>query len=542
MTLFCVSWLWQDGCRLSANEPTGRLHSAQRASYNTRHGAEDYEPYGCMDGTREEILADLESWALDPSAPKVFWLNGLVGTGKTSIAHTLSERLDGKLKLGASFFCSRSTLNDATLILPTIVSMLARSSPRLQSVICKALEDNPDVASLNSFSEQFTSLIIKPIKSVFDKDIKIYKIVVIDALDECSSPMRVESLIKAVLDGVADIPFKFIISSRPERQIRNLFRSVVGSTFRVFSLHIDVAIDAVQRDIKKYLKSKLSTIRAIGGYSQSNSTKTPEDALTVLSDGLFIYAAIAIRYILEPNADPAERLSNIIGPETLSSQRTRPFDNIYKLIMDQAFDKLEPNEIKTRLEVLSTVVLLQMPLCMGSIDSLLGLKKGSTKSHLSPFHSVIRGASEDNVPVAVFHASFRDFVVNQDRCREHWVAADTGHQILAQRCLQCLNKSLRRNICNLPEESIRAHSHEIKGLNVIPEALRYSSLHWASHLTDTLGNSSLMLVYLSRFARNKLVHWFECLSAIGELESGIKSLSRAKEATSVSDSMEENSS
>ena len=50
-------------------------------------------------------------------------------------------------------------------------------------------------------------------KQVIGKDVKVYKVIVIDALDECSSSSIVESLIKAILDSVADIPLKVFILS-----------------------------------------------------------------------------------------------------------------------------------------------------------------------------------------------------------------------------------------------------------------------------------------------------------------------------------------
>ena len=53
-----------------------------------------------MADTRVQIIADLEAWALDEMTLKVRWVNGL-GSGKTSIAHTFSERLDMQQMLGA---------------------------------------------------------------------------------------------------------------------------------------------------------------------------------------------------------------------------------------------------------------------------------------------------------------------------------------------------------------------------------------------------------------------------------------------------------
>ena len=77
-----------------------------------------------MTDTRVQIIAGLEAWARDEIAQKVYWLNGHLGTGKTSTAHTLCERLDTQQILGASFFCSRFAVRDASRIVPTAATML----------------------------------------------------------------------------------------------------------------------------------------------------------------------------------------------------------------------------------------------------------------------------------------------------------------------------------------------------------------------------------------------------------------------------------
>ena len=76
--------------------------------------------------------------------------------------------------------------------------------------------------------------------------------------------------------------------------------------------------------------------------------------------------------------------------------------------------------------------------------------------------------------------------------------------------------------------------------NAIPEALRYSCLHWASHLAAALaaalGQNAVTEIQalVSTFVDHHLLHWFECLSVLKELESGIMSLDIAYEAISVS--------
>ena len=65
--------------------------------------------------------------------------------------------------------------------------MVSQSHPETRSAIYKVLESDPDVADLNSLPQQFNSLIVNLNKSIINKDVKIYKIIVIDALQECSS-------------------------------------------------------------------------------------------------------------------------------------------------------------------------------------------------------------------------------------------------------------------------------------------------------------------------------------------------------------------
>jgi hypothetical protein len=92
--------------------------------------------------------------------------------------------------------------------------------------------------------------------------------------------------------------------------------------------------------------------------------------------------------------------------------------------------------------------------------------------------------------------------------------------------------------CGLRKDRVGALAHDIPDLAVIPEALRYSCLHWASHLADAFSHYhadvSLALEYLYTFTNEHFLHWFECLSVCGMLETGLKSLARENESLSVS--------
>ena len=87
---------------------------------------------GCLRGTREDVLLQLEQWLKDEQDQHVFWLNDLAGTGKSTIAQTFAEICFADGNLGASFFCSRDFNDRSTLqvIFPTLALQLAYQYPQ----------------------------------------------------------------------------------------------------------------------------------------------------------------------------------------------------------------------------------------------------------------------------------------------------------------------------------------------------------------------------------------------------------------------------
>jgi len=101
-------------------------HHACGAGY--QHG----DHRGCLTGTREAILDEIESWTKDFDKSPVYWLNGLAGTGKSMITQIVAECLFADGRLGASFFCLRDfkDRSDLRFIFPTLSSQLAYKYPK----------------------------------------------------------------------------------------------------------------------------------------------------------------------------------------------------------------------------------------------------------------------------------------------------------------------------------------------------------------------------------------------------------------------------
>ncbi|THU81077.1 hypothetical protein K435DRAFT_579283, partial [Dendrothele bispora CBS 962.96] len=511
-------------------------------SYDTRVSS-----YGaareCMPGTRIKVLADLENWALGDGLKKVYWVVGMAGTGKSTILHTLCHNLDDKHLLGGSFFCSRASddASNTRLIIPSIAHSLASTSPSIKSQIVAALKDEPKLAERTYIDprKQFRKLIHDPMRTSLKQSITKYKIIVIDALDECTELEQVSALIRVILDFAHHIPLKFVIASRDEGSIQKAF--CLSSDIRDdFVLH-EVEKDVVEGDITIYLTSELEVIhnRERDDDEASNSWP-PQDQLSTLVDHsgtLFIYAATAVRYISDGNDLYKSRLQTLSTQVSVSeTEFGSSLDDLYGGVLKEACKRLDKGEISCMRELMSIIVFLQNPLSLKAISS---LSKVNSRSFLSRLASVIYIPINNNSDPVVtpFHASFPDFLIDVTRCSHQRCPSfgalipSEGHEMLALRCLQLMNTELKYNICDVPKEqtvSRRGTTNSLYETQKIPAALRYSCVYWASHLSKVQKLRSDLVNALDDFLKKHLLHWMECLSLLNKLEAGVKSLATAR--------------
>jgi hypothetical protein len=168
---------------------------------------------GCLKGTRRAVLDGVELWARDFKKAPVYWLNGLAGTGKSTIAQTIAERIFADGQLGASFFCSRyfEDRRNLQFIFPTIAVQLARKYTKFRSAFVPLAQSNPGIA-YESLYNQMDKLIAGPLR---ESDIST--VIVIDALDECKDEEPASTILSILGRFVSKLPgVKFFLTGRPE--------------------------------------------------------------------------------------------------------------------------------------------------------------------------------------------------------------------------------------------------------------------------------------------------------------------------------------
>ncbi|CEL55007.1 putative WD repeat-containing protein alr3466 OS=Nostoc sp, (strain PCC 7120 / UTEX 2576) GN=alr3466 PE=4 SV=1 [Rhizoctonia solani AG-1 IB] len=175
-----------------------RMSPAKSAMYNSAE-SHDIKRGSCAPQTREVQIRLLLDWACTPESGRTCWINGMAGTGKTTIAHTVCTKLDEACALGASFFCSRviPECRQAKQIIPSIAYQLARFSVTFHHALDKVLQSDPDTHT-RTLDKQYKKLIVEPLlqtKGTLPADF----IVVIDALDECENEETVGQILDLIL-------------------------------------------------------------------------------------------------------------------------------------------------------------------------------------------------------------------------------------------------------------------------------------------------------------------------------------------------------
>ena len=440
--------------------------------------------------------------------------------------------------LGASFFCSRASddARNARIIVPTIAHALASTSPTIKSEIIKAIENDPELAepTYNRLDNQFRKLIIHPIRASVSKIVRTYKIVVIDAVDECNDLRLVSALIQLILKCAREIPLKILIASRDESPIRKAFyQKTHAEQPNTFYLH-EVEKDVVKDDIRKYLETSLTAIHEhnLGSNSDPWPLRSELSKLVDQCGVLFIYAATAIRYIDDGDVHYKSRFFVMANRDTKSGSKlqTSVIDGLYGHILEQACVSKEESEIVPMRDLVSMVVFLRTLLPIQAISS---LSRTDALVYLSPLKSVIHLPTYEDAPIAPFHASFPDFVIDPIRCSAERCSSfaalrtSTGHEMLALKCLEQMNRFLKYGICGTPKGTVSRRGETISlDLNKLSDALKYSCLYWASHLLEAqLSEDDLQIIdELHIFLHKHLLHWIECLSVLGELQTGLPSL------------------
>jgi len=521
-----------------------KLPTADGAAFNSQ--AESAGPT-CHPGTRVDLLRQIREWADQstdqPQTRSIFWLNGMAGTGKSTISRTVARDFADQRRLGASFFFKRGDgdRGKVTKFFTTIARQLVSTVPAMAVHTKNAIESDPGVIGKN-MREQFEKLIFEPLsRTTLDASQASGLVIVVDALDECERDDDVKLIINLFsrAKSLKSLRLRILVTSRPELPIRLGFSAIHGK-YQDLVLH-EIPEPILEHDISAYLEHELARIRGEYNTSVPEERKLPSSwpsqstiqILVKMAVPLFIFAATVCRSVDDRICgDPDEQLREVLKFETRSQQSK--LDATYlpvlnKLLVrrtDTGLLPLSTTEKRRIFEdfqaIVGSIVVLASPLPAASLARLLDISQKQVNYRLDLLHSVLSIPCSSSSPVRLLHLSFRDFLLDPEKRETNpfWVDEHQTHKRLAAHCLRVMKGCLRTDICGLqapstPRSSISAETIEAN----LPSEVQYACLYWVYHVEQ-----SQVQPYdgdqVYDFLCHHFLQWLEALSIMGRaLES-----------------------
>ena len=469
---------------------------------------------GCLPGTRESLLAEICDVLNNPddNAPRVCFLTGVAGSGKSAVAHSVARLYDEQERLGSSY-CFASTdvaSRNPKNLFSTIARDLSDHDTQYKSALWRIVKDNRALRTSQSPLEQVEKLVITPRRGLGAVGPLV---IVIDALDESGDRASRRQLLRVISDKIAQdsLPAKlrFLITARPEDDI---LTALPPGPHIVCKRMGDIPHQTVNGDIGKFVRYSLHQ------YSELESSWPDGEWCRLLvhhSQYLFQWASTACNFIEGDGTvglDACERLDKLLRAAETGGGNS--LDSLYHAVLNQLFTT---NDTRDRFRTVMAIVLaLNEPLSLHSLSTLLG-RDLNIRPIIKPMASLLDGVLDEEKPIRPLHTSFRDFLLDEARSSVFHVQTLPHHSLhLGRALLAAMRNSLKFNICDLKDSRIRNTTIPDLPTRVnkaIPPHLSYSCQYWMYHLQHTECTLDL-LNEVTLFFKTFFPYWLEAVSLL----------------------------
>ncbi|KDN33603.1 hypothetical protein RSAG8_13308, partial [Rhizoctonia solani AG-8 WAC10335] len=369
-------------------------------------------------------------------------------------------------------------------------------------------------------SLRYEGLIERPIERLKSSSNPRALVMVVDGLDECGDYDSRERILHKLYEMSRLAPWlKVIFTARPEGDLVEYFESH-GPGKLLLRLQTYDAAD----DIRAYIQYHLGDLARKEKWPDSSINQ-----LCAMTQGVFLWAALATKYIKKSPIPALSRLRNIL--ENRKSPVTDHFDALYTQTLLMA---MKENEDETKVAYSRCIGAIlatseRAPITVSNLQHLLlaagQIEPGTLErivANLGPLLLVTDGQY-----VRFHHSSFKDYATDPARSHSSPIRLALYESDLAYCCLQVMQKELRFNICELetshlpnsevPDLKLRVHSH-------IGWTLQYACTHWIEYFTASPNQASIDAI--KTFMEGpQFMYWVEVLSLIGCLDVAVTGLS-----------------
>ena len=488
----------------------------------------------CLDGTRIEILNEIVDWisTTEATAPRIFWLHGQAGRGKSAIAHTIALQAQNLRMLGSCFCFSRVRQHEKLhlKLFPTIARDLADRDLRLRPLLAEVISNNHSLGDTEDVAEQWKKLVFEPLSQLQDSSTGNI-VIVIDALDESGEEASRATVLRVLSTQGANLPatVRILLTSRPLLDVGE----VLNRARHVYVRSLDeIDVESTTRDIHLYMSTQLKKLD--GTLSNADFWRLAEK-----SGGLFEWARLACDFIYpRMGVIPKKRFDEIMSH---TSGGKALLDEMYTTFLKEL--TRGPSDVLDKFRsVMRQILWLKEPLPINALDAMRQkfhreddrYPVGVILDFMAP---LLSGTGDTTTPIRPLHASFYDFLLSEERSNEFFIDERDAQHDLALASFRIMEGGLKFNICGLTTSYVR--NSEVtdwaKRVNEnIPSHLLYSCRFWANHLQESGFDLDLAQCLKGLVTGEKILFWLEVLGICKHIVEARWALSLAERWLQVS--------
>ncbi|KAK1968728.1 hypothetical protein LY78DRAFT_604089 [Colletotrichum sublineola] len=425
----------------------------------------------------------------DPPRDSTLWVHGPRGMGKTVLASLVVVRLrelarEGRIPEDAQvayFYCQEGDQDMATY-LGILRGILHQNNNAAILPLCADKIANSGGSSLGS-PEAALSLL----EAFFDINPRQY--LVIDGLEECAAPTEIQQAVGflaaqvARCEDVSQGSLRVLFTSQATADVRRAMakHGVPGEAGR--EVELDARDNA--QDIRGYVRKRLAPeelLKANRVFNLSDdNVQEIEDQVTAQSEGLFLYAELAMEYLVKQmtKKDLLERVKPGMLPDDIS----KLYDTLLGTLKDN-LTRLSSNHWAKAKLLLGFLVCAHRPLKWHEIQAILAFDRGRdtvdfdlnmirTEKVADFLGSLVQVLPGDNI--RLIHSTAKKHLVNTKHINAELVQCD-----LATICLRYL--SLR---CFAAEDYTEAERLEHIPLGYF-SFQDYAASQWYKHVNSVI--------------------------------------------------------
>lgn len=475
-----------------------------------------------IEDTKGGLLEDAYSWILSNKefldwrydvGHNLLWVKGDPGKGKTMLLCGIIDQLTrhalNPCQKPVYFFCQAtdSRLNSAVGVLRGLLFLLAVQHPEVIPYIRSKYEEG----GKSAYEDANAWWVLSGIFAEMVNDSRLEeKIIVIDALDECTTDQ--ERLLEFISRLSTSSRGKWVVSSRNWPSIERSLYSVPNTS----RLSLELNASSVSASVHYYIEQNIEGLAKVRLYDEW-ALEEIRRHLHAESNDTFLWVALVFRELHKPGV-LSHRVPNLLRrfPSGLDALYTRMIDEIFFLTDPDPFT-----------DILSTISLAFRPISLEELASLVPIL-GTTENNADFLAKAIEHCGSfltvRDRTIYFIHQSAQDFLLFQGSSRLFPSRIDGGHRRIFLRSLECLRNTLRYDMYNLGSPGVTVDKIAPPDPDPLSPIL-YPCSHWFDHLqfllniqSDDLDTLSEDVKELHAFLKTNFLFWLEALILADHLE------------------------